>query len=49
MIVVGVVMLVKAAIAFGTGLLADDPEGKMAPPRRRRWPPAGTRAARPRT
>ncbi|MFD6163873.1 hypothetical protein ACFWFR_01680 [Oerskovia sp. NPDC060287] len=31
-IVVGVVMLVKAAIAFGSGLLADAPEGKVAPP-----------------
>ncbi|WP_157257534.1 MULTISPECIES: hypothetical protein [unclassified Oerskovia] len=31
-IVVGVVMLVKAAIAFGTGLLADEPHGKVAPP-----------------
>ncbi|MHA7132053.1 hypothetical protein [Oerskovia turbata] len=31
-IVVGVVMLVRAAIAFGTGLLADEPEGKVAPP-----------------
>jgi hypothetical protein len=31
-IVVGVVMLVRAAIAFGTGLLASDPQGKVAPP-----------------
>ncbi|GAA1412226.1 hypothetical protein [Oerskovia paurometabola] len=31
-IVVGVVMLVKAAIAFGAGLLADEPQGKVAPP-----------------
>lgn len=31
-IVVGVVMLVRAAIAFGTGLLAEDPQGKVAPP-----------------
>ncbi|MFF3064723.1 hypothetical protein ACFVQ3_09200 [Oerskovia sp. NPDC057915] len=31
-IVVGVVMLVRAAIAFGAGLLADDPQGKVAPP-----------------
>ncbi|TGJ95184.1 hypothetical protein DLJ96_16375 [Actinotalea fermentans ATCC 43279 = JCM 9966 = DSM 3133] len=31
-IVVGVVMLLKAAIAFGAGLLADEPQGKVAPP-----------------
>lgn len=32
-IVVGLVMLVKAAVAFGTGLLADDPDGKVSPPK----------------
>ncbi|QDW62484.1 hypothetical protein [Oerskovia sp. KBS0722] len=31
-IVIGVVMLVRAAIAFGAGLLADEPQGKVAPP-----------------
>lgn len=43
-IVIGVVMLVRAAIAFGTGLLADGPPGKVAPPEPQEVATTGYRA-----
>ncbi|MFF2621702.1 hypothetical protein [Oerskovia jenensis] len=46
-IVVGVVMLVRAAIAFGAGLLADEPQGKVAPPAPQEAATTGYRACQP--